>query len=55
MVSIDYRKRNREAFLMIEAIIEKIEFGKMRVDLVVHQKRITSFHVYGKQRIRPKS
>lgn len=50
----NYKIRNKLVFDYIEGIIEKITFGSVRVDFEVHNKRITSIMVYGRQSIRPK-
>jgi hypothetical protein len=49
----NYKIRNPTVFKYIEAIIEKIEYGTLRVDFEIHQKRITNITLYGKQTIKP--
>ena len=49
----NYKIRNPMVFKYIEAIIEKIEYGTLRVDFEIHQKRITNITLYGKQTIKP--
>jgi len=50
-----YQLRNFNVFVNLEAIFEKLEFGTVRVDFEIHNKRITSITVYGKQRYKPRS
>jgi hypothetical protein len=49
----NFKERNPLVFQYVEAIIEKIQFGTLRVDFEIHNKRITSISLYGRQPIKP--
>jgi hypothetical protein len=49
----DYKTRNPIVFTFIEGLIEKIVYGELKVSFEIHNKRITSIHVYGKKTIKP--
>ncbi len=48
----NYKTRNQQVLNEIEAVFEKIQFGIVRVDFHLHNKRITQVDVYGDKRVR---
>lgn len=45
----NYKEQNRQVYEDMEALFEKIVWGKVTIEFDIHNKRITNIKIHGKE------